>query len=233
MEPAHRAARKALLLKLAVAAIVLGGAAVLVLRGVDLRGLLAHLLDDIRSAGPVVFFTAMALLPACGVPSLAFMLPAGPAFGPTLGMPLVIALSIAASTVNLILAYWLSRFALRPLLARLIAQLGYKLPQVPPGDTTALIVLLRVTPGVPFIAQNFLLGLGDTPFRQYLLVSCLCSWPHISLWVYFGKQLEEGHGALILVGVLLLVAFFAATNLVRKHYGRKQAKAAPVAGAHD
>ena len=227
MESSPSAARKALLIKLAVVAVVLGAVGLVVLRGVDVHALVDRVLDAVRQAGPAAFFTAMAVLPAFGVPALAFMLPAGPVFGPTLGMPVVIALSLAALTLNMMLSYWLARFALRPWLGRLIARLGYKLPQVPPGDTTSLIVLLRVTPGVPYVAQNYLLGLADAPFGQYLLISCLSSWPHQALWVYFGQQLKDGHGGLILLGVLLMVALVVATRLVRKHLGRKHAKLIP------
>jgi uncharacterized membrane protein YdjX (TVP38/TMEM64 family) len=226
MDPSHRAARKALLLKLALAVCVVVIAGGLLLRGVKLGPLLDQIVAKVRAAGPVAFFSAMAVLPAFGVPALAFMLPAGPVFAPTLGMPLVLALSLAALTVNMILAYWLARYALRPWLAGLITRLGYKLPQVPAGDTTALIVLLRVTPGVPALAQNYLLGLADTPFGKYLLVSCLCAWPHISVYVYFGEKLGEGNKGLILFGVLLVVAVVAAARIVRHHYHGRSAKPA-------
>jgi uncharacterized membrane protein YdjX (TVP38/TMEM64 family) len=226
MDPSPRAARKALLFKLAFAAGVVVVVGLLLLRGVVLGALLDQIVAKVRAAGPAAFFSAMAVLPAFGVPALAFMLPAGPVFASTLGMPLVLALSLAALTVNMILAYWLARYALRPWLARLITRLGYTLPQVPPGDTTALIVLLRVTPGVPALAQNYLLGLADTPFIKYLLVSCLCAWPHISVYVYFGEKLREGRKGLILIAVLLLVALIAAARLVMHHYRGKSAKPA-------
>jgi uncharacterized membrane protein YdjX (TVP38/TMEM64 family) len=221
MDPSPRAARKALLLKVGLAAGVVAVVGLLSLRGVVLGDLLDQIVAKVREAGPVAFFSAMAVLPAFGVPALAFMLPAGPVFAPSLGMPLVLALALAALTVNMVLAYWLARYALRPWLARLITRLGYQLPQVPPGDTTALIVLLRVTPGVPALAQNYLLGLADTPFGKYLLVSCLCAWPHISVYVYFGEKLREGNRGLILIGVLLVVALVAAARLVRHHYHGK------------
>ena len=224
MEPNPRAARKVLLIKLAVAAVVLGTAGVLLLRGMDVHAELKRLVADITKAGPLASFSAMAILPAFGMPAFPFMFAVLPAFGPTLGIPLAMALALAALTVNMVFTYWLARYALRAWLARVIGRLGYKMPHVPPGDTTALIVLLRVTPGVPAFVQNYLLGLSDTPFLKFLLVSCLCAWPHISAWIYFGEVLGEGKGGLILIGSLLLVAVFAAARLVRHHYGKKAAK---------
>jgi uncharacterized membrane protein YdjX (TVP38/TMEM64 family) len=228
-QPARRKFPRALLVAGALALVALGVAA-LVWRE-EARGAVAAaktLAGDAvaaaESAGPGVFFGAMALLPAAGVPMLAFMLPAGPAFGPSLGMPAVIGLTWAALAANMALTWWLARRALRPQLERLIARLGHRIPQVPPDDTTALIVLLRVTPGVPFFAQNYLLGLAGVPFGRYLLVSCLAAWPPATAWVYFGDKLKEGRAGLILLSFLLLAAVAAGANLVRHHYGKKQTK---------
>ena len=52
--------------KLSVGLVVLAGIAVVVARGVDVRGLLERVMAVIRQAGPAVFFGAMALLPAVG-----------------------------------------------------------------------------------------------------------------------------------------------------------------------
>src|SRR3954462_12229290 len=89
--PAAPAPKKKLpLLKLAIAAVVLGTVAVLALRGLDFRGLTQAFMDEIRVRGPWVFFAAMALLPAVGFPVMAFGLTAGPAFSERLGMPTVV-----------------------------------------------------------------------------------------------------------------------------------------------
>src|SRR4051812_10266822 len=55
--------KKLPLIKLAVAAIVLGVAAVLVLRGVDLRALAERGMALMREMGPWVFFAVWALVP--------------------------------------------------------------------------------------------------------------------------------------------------------------------------
>jgi uncharacterized membrane protein YdjX (TVP38/TMEM64 family) len=214
---------RALLLKLAAAAVVLLLAAALVARGFDLKALLQQGLEVIRSAGPAAFFLAMALLPACGVPQLTFALTAGPAYGEQLGMPLVLALSMAALTANLVLTYFLARRALRPPLEKLVARLGYRLPQVEAGDVTDLIIILRVTPGVPFFVQNYLLGLAEVPFGKYVTISCGIAWTFNFAFILFGDALLHGKGKAALISIGLLMALTAATHLVRKHYGRKAA----------
>jgi hypothetical protein len=92
-----------------VVAVVLLVAAGLVARGLDLRALLEQGLFLIRSAGPVVFFTAMALLPSCGVPMLAFTLSVVSLFASRLGTVPVLLLALAAMTVNMVLTYGLAR----------------------------------------------------------------------------------------------------------------------------
>jgi len=83
-------------------------AATLVVRGLDLKALLASGLDLIRGAGPVVFFGSMAVLPSFGAPLSPFALTAGSVFAPTLGMPLVIVLALTAVTFNIMLSYYLA-----------------------------------------------------------------------------------------------------------------------------
>ncbi|MFZ5497315.1 MAG: TVP38/TMEM64 family protein [Verrucomicrobiota bacterium] len=213
---------RTLLLKLAVVALVLLVAAVLVARGLDLRTLLEQGLALIRGAGPVAFFTGMVLLPACGVPMLAFSLPAVSLFSERFGTVAVLLLSLAAVTANFSLTYGLARRGLRPLLAKLVARLGYRLPQVEAGDATDLVVILRVTPGIPFFVQNYLAGLADAPFGKYMLVSCAIAWPLNVAFMLFGDALLHGKGKIALVSLCALLALTAATHLVRKHYGAKK-----------
>jgi len=219
-EPAPRPNR-ALLLKLAAAAVVLLVAGVLVARGLDLKALLASGLELIRGAGPVVFFGSMALLPSFGVPLSPFSLTAGSVFAPTLGMPLVIVLALAAVTFNIMLSYYLARRAFRPLLEKLMVRLGYKLPEVAAGDATDLIILLRVTPGVPFPVQNYLLGLAQVPVVKYAVISCAVQWSFNAAFILFGDALLHGKGKLALLGLCGLVALTVGTQLLRKHYGKK------------
>jgi uncharacterized membrane protein YdjX (TVP38/TMEM64 family) len=119
-----------------------------------------ELMAWVSGAGPGVFFGAMAVLPAVGFPMSPFALAAGPLFAERMGFVTVALCGIAAITFNLTVTYWLARRWLRPWLTRFLTRNGYALPVVESGDVTDLIVLLRVTPGLPFLVQNYLLGLG-------------------------------------------------------------------------
>jgi uncharacterized membrane protein YdjX (TVP38/TMEM64 family) len=195
---------------------------VLVARGLDLKALVQQGLDLIRNAGPVAFFSAMALLPALGAPILAFSLSAGPVFGEKLGIGAVIALSLLALLINMALTYFLASRALRPLLEKLFVRLGYKLPEVETADATDLIILLRVTPGVPFCVQNYLLGLARVPFGKYLALSCTFMWGFNIAIILFGDALLHGKGKVAFIALSLFLALTVATHLVRKHLGRKK-----------
>jgi uncharacterized membrane protein YdjX (TVP38/TMEM64 family) len=221
-EPAPRSNR-ALLLKLAVIGVALLVGAVLVARGYDLKGLVQQTLAWVRGAGPLVFFTAQALLPACGAPQTAFSLTAGSLFGAQLGMGWVVLFSLVALTVNMALTYWLAGYVLRPVLEKILVRFNYKLPAVESGNALDLIILLRVTPGVPFPVQNYLLGLARVPFGKYLLASVLIAGPLNTAFVLFGDALLQGKGRIALFSLLLLLALMAGTQLLRKHYAKKRA----------
>jgi uncharacterized membrane protein YdjX (TVP38/TMEM64 family) len=213
--------KKKPVLKLLVGALVLGGIAVFLLRGIDTRALIDDGTALIRDAGPTAFFVGFALLPAIGVPSSVFTFTAGPAFAEQLGMPWVVVLSLLAVTVNLVLTYALAQRALRPLLENLMTRLGYKLPRVAAGEMTDLAIVVRVTPGVPFFAQNYLLGLAGVPFRTYLLISCPISWIYAASFVLFGDALLHGKGRMVMLAASLLVVAVVATHWARKHYANK------------
>ena len=218
--------------KLVIAAVVLAVIAAIVLQLVGWqtafergRQVVGTAATAITSAGPGLFFGAMAILPAFGVPMAPFALAAGPLFGAKLGFPLIITLGILALTFNLTITYWLARRWLRPVVTRLLARFGYKIPQVDHDDITDLIVLLRVTPGVPFFVQNYLLGLADAPFFRYLVISCAIQWPINCGFMLFGDALSQGKGKVIITAVLFIAALSVGTHLLRKHLAKKKATA--------
>ncbi len=214
---------RALLLKLGVVLVALAVGALLVARGYDVKGLIQQTLAWVRGAGPTIFFFAQALLPAFGAPQTAFSLTAGSLFAAQLGMPTVVLLSLLALTVNMALSYWLAGYVLRPVLEKILVRFGYKLPSVGSGNALDLIILLRVTPGVPFPVQNYLLGLAHVPFGKYLLVSLLIQGPLNTAFVLFGDALLHGKGQVALISLLLVLALMAGTQLLRKHYAKKRA----------
>lgn len=181
--------------------------------------------DACADAGPGVFFTAMAVLPGFGVPMSPFALSAGPLFSGRLGTAAVLGAGLAAITFNLIVTYWLARRWLRPVLSRLVARLGHRLPEMEGSDATDLVILLRVTPGIPFFVQNYLLGLAEAPFGRYLAISCAVQWSFNVAFMLFGDALSQGRGRLALAAIGLVAALAAGTHLLRRRLARRKAAA--------
>jgi len=225
MQEVKPASKRGWLLKLGALGAVLLVAGILVLRGVDLKALMAQamaFIDQamviIRSAGPWVFFGAMAVLPAFGFPLLGFAIPAGPAFGAQMGTVGVLAAYGAALAINLALTYWLARYAVRPLVGRLLIRAGYKIPQFKPSEHLAVTLLVRITVGPPYFVQSYLLGLGNVAFFAYMWVSWIIMMLYAVGIVVFGEAIIHGKSGMAATGVSLLVAVGIIVHLARRHF---------------
>jgi uncharacterized membrane protein YdjX (TVP38/TMEM64 family) len=225
MSPLPPEKRKKLLFKLGLAGAIAAAIALFLLKGVHILDVIDRVVALASGLGPWVFFTAMALLPAFGAPTLAFTLIAGSAFGTRMGMSAVVMAGMAATAVNLAITYWLARGILRKWVALLLERLGYKMPEVDRADITDLIVILRVTTGIPFFVQNYFLGLADAPVARYLIVSCILTLPQSAAFIVFGSALRHGRGGAIVAGLGVIIALAAATQLLRRHFGRRKAAA--------
>lgn len=221
MEQDKDKARRKLLLKLALALAVLLALGLALHLGLDLRALMKRGFEFISTAGPLVFFGAMAIMPGLGTPMLAFVLPAAPIFAERYGLGAVIAMALVAITVNFMLTYALARWAFRPLLTRLLSRLGYRMPALEGSDSTDLLIILRVTPGIPFCVQNYLAGLASVPLGRYIAISIVFTYAFNTGFLLFGEALLKGKGGLALFSIGALMALAAGTHLLRKRYARK------------
>ncbi len=226
MPPLAPANRKKLLWRVALALVVGAALGVFLLKGVHVQELVLKAVSLVTRLGPWAFFAAMALLPAFGAPNSAFSLIAGSAFREQMGMTNVVLAGSVALVANMALTYWLARFVFRKWLAGLLEKLGYKLPKVDRADMTDLIIILRTTTGIPAFVQNYTLGLVDAPVGKYFLISCLCGVPGNAAYIIFGEALLHGRGGAVLVAFSLIIAVAAATQLLRRHYGKKKRLAA-------
>jgi uncharacterized membrane protein YdjX (TVP38/TMEM64 family) len=225
MEPIDPLVRRRTKRRLALAAVLAAAAAVAiaVVLQTGLMDLLEAVVLHLREAGPVVFFVAMALLPAVGFPLAAFTLSAGPVFAPTLGTGWVIVWSLMAVIANLLLTYWLAHRAFRPLVERVLAYFDFRLPENLAGSAWQLSLIVRLTPGPPFWVQSYLLGLVRIPLAPYLIVSTGVMAGYIVALVAGGGAIASGNGRLALAAAGLLGLTVAALQLLRKRASRRQA----------
>ncbi len=230
---------KKLLLKLTLAVIVVVALVLVALHfaGVDVvsvgkEGLawcktnVNAVMDWTRELGPLVFFSAMAILPAFGFPLSPFTLSAGPVFVPQYGLGWVIVFVLVSIAANLALSYWLARYALRPLLAGLIKKFGYELPEMTKENGFNLAVIVRVTPGPPFFVQSYLLGLAEVAFKTYMLVSWVVSAMYAIAIVVFGDAILHGKGRNAFFSLLMIVGVVVGIKWLRKRALQKKAVSA-------
>ncbi len=194
-------------------------------RGYDARQALDTLLANVRELGPWPFFTLMAVMPAVGAPISIFTLTVGPLFAPVLGMPLVLGLAFLSIGVNLMLTYVLARWLLRPWVERVCSWLGFRIPDVAEADHRSLVILVRVTPGTPFVLQNYLLGMARIPVASYFTISWVIASLYACAFIIFGDAVAHGKGKGVLIGLSLLVALTVGVNFLRKKTQRNNVPA--------
>lgn len=159
-----------------------------------------------REAGPLPFFTLMAVLPVIGVPITPLFLLAGAAFGTSAGL-LGSLLSLA---VNLWLCHWIATSGLRPRLERLLRRYNYQLPDFRghPQNTLKFSVLVKLAPGVPAFAKNYLLGISGVPLPIYFAVGMVVTGIYGALLVILGESLlvHDLRQSALSVGLLAVIA---------------------------
>jgi len=190
----------------------------------ELREAAGRIVAVLREAGPVVFFAAMAVLPALGFPLMPFTVIAGPVFGPQLGVIPTIGCALAAVAANVAFSYWLAAGALRPLVLRLAEWLGYQLPAAGRDTAWQLVTVVRLAPGLPFWMQSYLLGVVRAPFVAYMTLSVLIPAGYIAATIAGGDALVRGRGRTALLAFAVLGFVAALIHLLRK---RRAAPSAP------
>jgi uncharacterized membrane protein YdjX (TVP38/TMEM64 family) len=166
-----------------------------------------HLVAVLGTAGPWVFFFAMATLPAIGFPMFPFALSAGPLFGAAFGPARVMACCIGAFAVNSSLTYVLARGALQPLAERLVRRYEWRLPDFSRRGSWESALVVRLVPGLPYCVQGYALGLLRIPFRIYLCVSVGVSTAYLGSLILLSSGLAtRDRPTIAAAGGLFLIA---------------------------
>lgn len=203
-----------------LAALALAGAAILYEQGLTPGMAFAKLKEVAEWAAgknPVFYVLALALLPYAGVPSSFLYLAAGAAYGPAQGT----FLSLCGLALNLPLGYLVGKYWLRAPIARMLEKRGHHLLEVPPGEFTRLIVLMRVIPGPPLVIQNFLLAMAGTPFLLYYLISLPLTLFFAAGILLTSGALLQGNMKLVVAGVSLVIAVTLLAHIVKTMHQAK------------
>jgi uncharacterized membrane protein YdjX (TVP38/TMEM64 family) len=177
----------------------------------------------VSAAPPFALFLAIALLPLVGVPASPLLIAAGVRLGTARGY----ALALAGLFVNFSLGYWLARRWLRAPLNRWLTRRGHRVPNLSAADETPFILLFRITPGMPLVVQNYLLGLAEVNFRRYLLLSLAVQSLYALAFVWLGQSLQQSAAWKLLLAGSALVALVLAVALLRRWLARRKAGSKP------
>ena len=198
--------------------VLLGGALFALAGHFEIRAWMDQVVEYVRDAGAIPFFTAMTLLPAVGFPLSAFTLVAGPVFGPTMGVGFVVLCGVLAIAINVALSYWLAARALRPVAEWVVRKLGYRLPEIQPHAAWLAIIVLRTVPVTPFCVQSIILGLARVPFGPYMLVSVVVPSIYATAMILLGDALMRGDRWAIAGAAAIFVVVGAVLHIIRKRY---------------
>lgn len=163
---------------------------------------------------PGLLVLALVVLPGLPIPTSALMFFAGTVWR---DQPLIAcAVCMGTTALNLSWTYWVAAKPGRGLVERLLSNSSIRVPELPKGNQLRVILLLRLTPGVPLFIQNYLLGFLRVPFGLYLPVSLGCSGIIACGFVLSGAGVADGNLRPLISGVALIVLGFVVVQMLRQ-----------------
>ena len=164
-------------------------------------------------------FVSLAILPGFILPCAPLLILAG-IWGAESGIAYACLYSALALIINLIWTYWFAYGPGSKLVNKIFKKFGHQIPELPSKNLIQWATILRLTPGVPFIFSNYILGLLKMPFFKYLLVSV----PIITItdcgFILASAGIFGGSWKYIWSGISLLIVIIVAGRLLasqRKH----------------
>ena len=171
------------------------------------------LLNGYLVSHPSALFWAIVILPGLPVPMSALLFTAGVVWRDRPVM--ACALCLLAMSLNFTWTYWLAAGPARRLIEKLLVATSVRVPELPQGDHLKLILVLRLTPGIPLFFQNYLLGFLRAPFHLYFPLSMLCTGVFGIGVILSGVGLADGRLVPALSGLSLIVLGAVVTQAVR------------------
>jgi uncharacterized membrane protein YdjX (TVP38/TMEM64 family) len=169
---------------------------------------------------PWALFAALVVLPGLPIPTSVLLATAGVVWQ---DKPVVAcSLCLLALALNFTWTYWLAAYPARRLVEKMLVRTSIQIPDLPRGDYLKLILLLRLTPGIPLFLQNYLLGFLRAPFVLYLPVSMLCTGVIGIGVVLSAAGVADGNLKWAVTGVSLIVLGGVLTHLVRGWLAKKK-----------
>jgi uncharacterized membrane protein YdjX (TVP38/TMEM64 family) len=162
---------------------------------------------------PWWLFAGLVILPGLPVPTSALLFLAGTVWR---DRPVAACgICLLAMALNMSWTYWAAARPGRGLVEKLLAASALRIPELPKNNQLGVLLLLRLTPGVPFFLQNYLLGFFRVPFGLYLPVSVGCNGLIASGIVLSGAGVAGGNMKPVITGVALIVVGLVIVQMLR------------------
>ncbi|MEX2271921.1 MAG: TVP38/TMEM64 family protein [Vicinamibacterales bacterium] len=155
----------------------------------------ATLAERARSTGPAgvaLFVAAYVIATVAFLPGSLLTLAAGFAYGPIWG----VAIASPASVAGAACAFLLGRTLLRGWAEARVGESARvrAIDAAVEREGFKMVLLLRLSPVIPFNALNYALSLSKVPVGTYVLASFLGMLPGTALWVYLGSLAPAAAG---------------------------------------
>ena len=175
--------------------------------------------SEILVENGLLLFLAIVFLPALILPVSPLLALAG-IWGESNGILTACVLGALCLTANCCWTYWIARLFGLNLVNRFILLLRKKPITIPEGSGNPNFFLwsliLRLTPGIPFIFSNLILGALKMPFHLYLFISTPILTCSSFGYIYTTAGLISGDFVNLGAGIAIILCFFIAGKVVLK-----------------
>lgn len=180
-------------------------------------------IDGIGTLAPVVFIVGYIVATVAFVPGSILTLAAGAIFGVVRGTIYV----FIGATLGAAAAFLVARYVARPIVERRLAgnERFQRIDRIIGEEGGKMVVLMRLSPLLPFNVLNYALGISRVGFIAYLLGS-VGMIPGTLLYVYYGKlagdltafggrEVERGAEYYLVLAVGLIATIAVAVTAAR------------------
>lgn len=184
---------------------MLGGVAFFGREAAALLPPFARWVQDLGVWGPIAFVGGYTIAAVFLLPAFLLTLAAGPLFGFRLGL----VYAMLGAAVGASFAFFSGRYLVRRFVESYVNRhpMLAAIDRAVESEGARLVFLLRLSPAVPYVLLNYVLGISRLPFRDHL-VGLAGMTPTAAMYVYAGK----------LVGDIALLATGAATPKGTTYY---------------
>lgn len=163
---------------------------------------------------PLLLFAALVILPGLPVPISALLFLTGTVWDDQ--PALACFLGLAGLLGNVAWTYAVAAGPGRRLVGKILTVSGIELPGgLDPKYQTRMILILRLTPGVPMFFQNYLLGFLHVKFVLNLVLALVCNGIVACGVILTGAGFSDGISPRVVGGASLIVVGMIVVQLIR------------------